>query len=282
MNQTEPERMECMEVWGGKRAVDRSIETAGLKIWVHSRPYGQATGGGDVYYLSSCASGRITRMLLADVSGHGVLVAQTALGLRDLMRRNVNYVKQTRFVRAMNKQFGDLGEQGVFATALVATFFAPTQNFALCNAGHPAPLVFRRSTSEWAELVADDINSEAATDMPLGITAETTYCQRSIRLETGDMVLSFSDAVTESQDSDGRQLGRQGVLRLASELKMADSADFIPLLIERITSLAEDNLKQDDATILLCQATGRGPSLRDNLLAPFRLFGQVADRTELV
>lgn len=281
MNQTEPERMECMEVWGGNRAVDRSFQTAGLTIWVHSRPYRQASGGGDVYYLSSCASGRITRMLLADVSGHGTLVAQMAIGLRDLMRRNVNYVKQTRFVRAMNQQFGDFGQQDVFATALVGTFFAPTQNFSLCNAGHPAPLVFRRSTSEWTELVTEDINPDAVSDMPLGITGQTTYSQLTVRLETGDMVLGFSDAVTESHDTEGRQLGRQGVLRLVRELKVADPANLIPALLERITGLAVDNLKQDDVTMLLFQATGGGPTLRDNLLAPFRFFGQVADQTDL-
>jgi serine phosphatase RsbU (regulator of sigma subunit) len=281
MNQTDAERMECMEVWGGNRAIDRSFETPGLKIWVHSRPFGQAAGGGDVYYFSSCASGRITRMLLADISGHGAEVTQLAIKLRDLMRRNVNYVKQTRFVRAMTQQFGDMGEQGIFATALVATFFAPTRSFALCNAGHPAPLVFRRSKSEWAELATEDSASEAATDMPLGITRETTYCQLSVRLETGDRVLSFSDAVTESQDAEGRQLGRRGVLRLARELRMADPAELIPALVEKITGLRDDNLTQDDATILLCQATGGGPSLQDNLLAPFRLLGLVADRTRL-
>jgi hypothetical protein len=64
-------------------------------------------------------------------------------------------------------------------------------------------------------------------------------------------------------------------------LKVADPTEMIPALIERIMSLADDNLKQDDTTILLCQATGGGPSLRNNLLAPFRLLGQVADRTEL-
>ena len=84
--------MECMEVWGGNHAIDRGFQTAGLTIWIYSRPFGQAEGGGDVYYLSSCASGRITRMLLADVSGHGQSVAQFAAQLRDLMRRNVAQV----------------------------------------------------------------------------------------------------------------------------------------------------------------------------------------------
>jgi serine phosphatase RsbU (regulator of sigma subunit) len=220
-------------------------------------------------------------MLLADVSGHGALVTPIAIGLRDLMRRNVNYVKQTRFVRAMNQQFVDFGQQGVFATALVGTFFAPTRSFSLCNAGHPAPLVFRHSTSEWTELLGEDINPDAITDMPLGITRESTYCQLRVQLEVGDMVLGFSDAVTESQDKDGRQLGRKGVLRLVRELKLADRTDFIPALIERIMGLADGNLQQDDTTILLCQATGGGASLPNSLLAPFRLFGQVADRTEL-
>ena len=123
MNHNDAERMECMEVWGGNQCVDRSFQTPGLKVWVYSRPFGQAVGGGDVYYLSSCASGRITRMLLADVSGHGEMVSQMAVALRDLMRPNVNYIRQTRFVQAMNQQFSEFSEQGGFATALASTFF---------------------------------------------------------------------------------------------------------------------------------------------------------------
>ena len=131
---SDTERMQCMEVWGGNRAAERSFQTPGLSVSIYSRPFGQAVGGGDVYYVSSCASGRITRILLADVSGHGEMVSNMAVGLRDLMRRNVNYIKQTRFVRAMNQQFAEFNEHGGFATALVSTFFAPTKTFALCNA----------------------------------------------------------------------------------------------------------------------------------------------------
>jgi len=58
----------------------------GLDAWVSSQPEGHAVAGGDVYYFSSCASGRITRILLADVSGHGELIARTAAGLRQGQR----------------------------------------------------------------------------------------------------------------------------------------------------------------------------------------------------
>src|SRR5210317_1036271 len=95
-------RMHCMEVWGGNSNVDRCLTTSGLQVWIYSQPYRNATNGGDVYYVSSCASGRITRLLLADVSGHGQMVADVASRLRDLMRDNVNTIGHRPFVAAMN------------------------------------------------------------------------------------------------------------------------------------------------------------------------------------
>jgi sigma-B regulation protein RsbU (phosphoserine phosphatase) len=282
METYDQERMECMEVWGGNQAIKRKFHTPGLQIWVYSRPFGQALGGGDVYYLSSCASGRITRMLLADVSGHGELVSQTAVGLRDLMRRNVNYIKQTRFVHSMNRQFTDLNDQGGFATALVSTFFSTTKTFSLCNAGHPVPLVFRQQISQWSQIKNTKNSSRQISDTPLGIFDEATYGQHNVRLQKGDMVLSFSDAVIESQDADGRQLGEAGVLRLVRGLKVQQPEDIIPALVECITALDENNLAQDDVTLLLAQATGGGPTLKNSLNSPLRFLGDVTDRTELV
>jgi hypothetical protein len=52
-------------------------------------------------------------------------------------------------------------------------------------------------------------------------------------------------------------------------------------LVRAISSSREDNLDQDDATLLLLHATATKPSLKDNLLAPFRMFGPVANHTDL-
>src|SRR5437899_11480300 len=85
------QHMQCMEVWGGNQAVDSGVVMVGLDAWVFSRPFEQSQeGGGDVYYVSSCATGRITRLLVADVSGHGSAVCDVAGQLRSLMRRNIN------------------------------------------------------------------------------------------------------------------------------------------------------------------------------------------------
>src|SRR2546428_5497803 len=84
------QQMSCMEVWSGSQLTERSVEFGGLDAWVYSKPFGNAQRSGDVYYASSCATGRITRLLLADVAGHGTSVAAAAADLRLLMRRFVN------------------------------------------------------------------------------------------------------------------------------------------------------------------------------------------------
>src|SRR5687768_2641145 len=123
----EPQRMSCMEVWGSSQLTQASVLFGGLEAWVYSKPHGQSAQGGDVIYASSCATGRITRLLLADVAGHGKAVAGTAADLRLLMRRFVNCLDQTELVRLLNQQFTGLSERAVFATAIVSTFFAPTR-----------------------------------------------------------------------------------------------------------------------------------------------------------
>src|SRR5262249_32776909 len=115
--------MACMEVWGGNALVNNSVSMPGLDAWVYSRPYAMAQEGGDVYYVSCCAAGRVTRLLVADVSGHGEEVRDTAGVLRNLMRRFVNHLDQRHFVKSMNRQFIQLNDAGRFATAVVTTFY---------------------------------------------------------------------------------------------------------------------------------------------------------------
>src|SRR4051794_20865363 len=79
--------MRCMELRGGNEAVEAALSTPGLEVWVSSRPYGEHPGGGDVHYVSLCGGGEITRLIVADVSGHGEAVAETSAALRVFMRR---------------------------------------------------------------------------------------------------------------------------------------------------------------------------------------------------
>ena len=54
--------MQCMEVWGGSQLTAQGVAFGGLDAWVYSKPHDNAQRGGDVYYASSCATGRIARI----------------------------------------------------------------------------------------------------------------------------------------------------------------------------------------------------------------------------
>ncbi len=276
------QRMQCMEVWGGNVRVEQAFELPGLRAWIYSRPYCDADSGGDVYYLSSCASGRITRLLLADVSGHGPEVSELAVGLRDLMRRNVNVVKQTRFLEGMNRQFQSLSECGAFATALVATYFQPTRRLTLCNAGHPAPLRYDAAASSWTSIKPPAPRRDVVSGTPLGVFDDARYPQVEQTMAAGDMVLLFSDALVESRNSAGQMLGEQGLLQIVRSLSISSPADLMEDLVQQIDADHPESRCADDLTMLLVQATSTSTRWSDNLLALLRLFRPVKDRTNLV
>lgn len=275
-----PHAMACMEIWGGNQATQRAVTLPGLKAWVYSRPYQDADGGGDVYYVSSCATGRITRLLVADVCGHGAEVAETADQLRLLMRQYVNHVQQVKFVTSMNGHFASLSEAGGFATAVVATFLATSRTFTFSNAGHPTPLVYRASDRKWhlLEGVKDDQgHRRAPRDLPLGIFESATYQEMDLTLDVGDLVLFYTDAFIESHDASGELIGSQAFLELVRQLDVSHPETLPEQIVARITSLHPGNLTADDVTLMLFQPTGEAARvpLQRRLLAPFRLLGGI-------
>ncbi len=277
-----PERMQCMEIWGGNRAINKYFEAAGLDIYVHSAPYKDSqTGGGDIYYLTSCASGRISRFLLADVSGHGDAVSTIAVSLRDMLRKNVNKISQEQFVAEMNREFGQMSDERGFATAVVATFFEPRRSLAISVAGHPYPVYYRASKQKWVHLNPTQLD-EGLENLPLGVHEDSNYPGRTITTEAGDMFLMYSDAFIESVNSDDQYLGICGVLKLLNEMEQPHPGEIIPFLREQIGAMATGNLTDDDASLILGHFTSTGVRLSDNLKAPFRLLGDVQDRTEIL
>ena len=270
------EQMQCMEVWGGSEPIARRVRVPGMDAWVYSKPYEQADGGGDVYYASSCATGRISRVLLADVAGHGSGVAGVAVTLRDLMRRFVNFIDQTEFVRAMNRTFVTCSPDGCFATALVSTFFAPTRRLTVCNAGHPQPLWYQARDDRWSLLRHAPASGERAvpSNMPLGILDLVDYEQSDVEMGVGDLMVFYTDALSEAYNGAGEMLGEAGLLRVVQGLGKVDPARLIDALLAAVTALNPANLTADDVTVVLLRPTGR--AVAAPLTARLRGLGRLA------
>ncbi len=267
------QQMQCMEVWGGSQLTSSGVELGGLDIWVYSKPFGQAQRGGDVYYVSSCATGRISRLLLADVSGHGQAVASTAADLRTLMRRFVNRLDQKELVRLLNEQFTALSSQDSFATAIVTTFFAPTRRLSLCNAGHPRPLLFRVLDGRWAFLGHQDhFERKGPRNVPLGIFQLAEYEQLDIELDPGDCFVGYTDPLIESCDANGEMLGEEGLLRIVNLLGDVPGEQLIPSLLREIAERFPRNLDDDDVTLLV--ACANGGSLHFGIREKLDAFGR--------
>jgi len=269
-----------MEIWGGNRAIDKYFEAPGLDIYVHSAPYKDSqTGGGDIYYLTSCASGRISRFLLADVSGHGESASEIAVSLRDLLRQNVNKISQQQFVTQMNVEFGELAHESRFATAVVATFFEPKKSLDISVAGHPFPIYYTASKRKWIYLDSAELD-KGLQNLPLGVHDESSYPGRKIAIGEEDMFLLYSDAFIESVNQNDQMLGINGVLEILNEADGLLPAGVIPFLRSKIGAMADENLIGDDATMILGHFTSTKVRMLDNLMAPFRLLGDVGDNTQ--
>jgi serine phosphatase RsbU (regulator of sigma subunit) len=264
--ESDAKRLQCLEVWGGNRFVSTSVMLPGMDAWIYSMPADgeQSVGGGDVHYVSSCAAGALTRLLVADVCGHGATASQTAHRLRKMMQAHVNFHTQTRFVRALNREFTALAKSERFATAVAFTYDAPVNRLLVCNAGHPLPVIYRAQERRWSAL-----DSKEAGNLPLGID-DVDYQQFSPPIEFGDLVLCYTDAMLECRRGD-EMLGESRLLEILQTLDPSKAELLISALIEAMKS---DGWKfDDDLTLLLFRPNGKRKKVfwYEHFIVPFRL-----------
>ncbi len=271
------DRLECMEIWGGNQAADRAIAVSGMDAWVLSEPYGgDAAGGGDIHFVSTCGHGRIARFLLADVAGHGRLVNDVAIQLLRLMRKHMNRLDQTRFIRELNREFSELADKGMFATALMASYYAPTEHLVVCNAGHPRPFWYRSRLGTWHRLehaVAGPI--EGLANLPLGIIESTDYDQFAVRLEPGDLVLLYSDAAIEARNSRGELLGEDGLLERLRHLDPTPPERFHYAVLQDLSNYRGHEPADDDLTVVLLHHNAGQPP-RQSFSQMVKVMGKMA------
>lgn len=273
--------MHCMEVCGGSGSTRDYYTRPGLDIWLSSQSQScPSAGGSDLYLLSSCASGRITRMLLADVCSHGTDFARTAGELRELMKANINSIRQSRFVCQLSDQLSDSSERGCFATMLLSTYFAPKRKLTVCNAGHAPPLLFRAATREWLIMKQQSTNRKIS-ESSMGVVSPNEYQQFETTLEIGDFVLNCSSTLSECVDSAGHTIGSEGLLRRVSDFDVDQPELLARNLANSIRGEHGENLASDDATVMLCRAVPNKVPWKDNLLAPLRYFRSVSDKTRI-
>lgn len=274
--------LRCMEIWGGSSEALDAISVPGVDAFVRSKPHAGAGAGGDIYYVSVCGAGEISRFLIADVAGHGSGVEGIATDLRRLMRKHINNANPSRLAERLNEEFGAVSSAGKFATALVMTYFAPSDHLIVTNAGHPRPLWYSARERAWSVLSAQHnrVTSSAAggqvgvRNLPLGILDGTEYEQFAVALSKGDRVIAYTDALVEAADASGDQLGEHGLLELARTLPPDDPAVLAAELERGVASFRASDEAGDDLTMLVL-AHNAGHPARQSIGEKFRVMGRM-------
>jgi serine phosphatase RsbU (regulator of sigma subunit) len=255
----------CMDIVGGIGAFEGSFRTPGMDFWISTIHYQGNETGGDVHYVSLCGGGFTTRMLVADVSGHGTHVREYSEELRRLVKRYINSKSQVGFMKSMNQGFAAYAELRRFATAVVATYRGVEKTLEMCIAGHPRPLLYRTGLDRWQvlgegpEIAADPVGT---SELPIGIDEELVYSSFGLDLEPEDTLFFYTDSLTESQDPGRRMLGEPGLLNLAREaLKEGGELPVIGRkLLARVAEHRAGQPADDDETIMLARARPFSPN----------------------
>lgn len=256
-------------IGAGHRRTRRTISVAGIEARILADPL-QASSGGDVYSIAINASGSRSRFLLADVAGHGESAQPLARQLCDLIARLAEITDCVQLSRALNRAFARTTADHEFATALVATYSRHSHLLSVCNAGHPRPLLYRARLDDW-QLLGQRVRGRRPRNLPFGILAESEYTATSVRLDRGDLVLLYTDALSDAQAPTGRELGEEGMLDIVHSLGRPRMSRLPRELIGAVDRYRGGE-PRDDQTVMLLHRSSWTPMLVPARSAPRAIF----------
>jgi len=236
----------CTEVWGGAGACDVSVKLAGVRGEVWSRPHEGAKAGGDIHFLSVCGMSILSKVVLADVSGHGGEIADVAAVIHRALVENIDAHDNSSMLRRVNEAFLER-RTGAFRFTTMVSMIVDNRDRSLvyAYAGHPAILHGDRRTRTF-----QGIRPEGGPrgSVPLGVLPGTRYEQYARTLSPGDVLVLYTDAFLECRRPDGALLEEEGLVAL---LQGAPSME--PAALKEHLLAALGAAFDDDASLVILE-----------------------------
>jgi sigma-B regulation protein RsbU (phosphoserine phosphatase) len=244
-------RLACNEVRGGNHTTREIVELPGLHGMLYSNPCTGAHGG-DVHYLSVCGSGLLGRVCVADIEGHGDMLAAVGAEMHAHLRRSVDTLDERRVLKGLDRRLSS-GPAQAMATAAVLTYYPPARRLTVSYAGHPRGWVFRADRHEWSRLEAGEPTpgSGPLVDLPLATGLSPTFARRKLRVGLGDRILLVTDGVLDAPSPEGHEFGAEGVARVLQQHEGSCETVGDALLSTLHAHVRGDSLTHDDVTFFL-------------------------------
>ncbi len=196
-----------------QRGIMPAIPAApGYEFFAHYQP--AYTVGGDYYDFVHLPPDRLA-VVVGDVAGKGIAAAMMMAQFAAETHHRVRSASAPEIAAAdLNGQLHGYDMEELFITLCLGVLEFGSRRFTYCSAGHPLPLI-RRADGRIEEHGADDAG------FPLGIAADAVYRQVSLELEPGDVVLIYSDGVTDAHNASGERYDSTRSPRLRERLALA-------------------------------------------------------------
>ena len=217
-------------------------EYAPFRVRAFSRPTRQL--GGDFYDFIAVQNGLLTGVL-ADVSGKGIpaaLLSSFTLGTLNMEFRSST--DPGAVLNSVNRMLCEKTPGHRFVTLFLFQL-GPDGKGHFINAGHNPPYVFRAATGEVEELPLGG--------MPLGMFGFATYEQHPLELGHGDILVVFTDGVTEAENSAQEQFGDERLRALIRSEAPRGAEAFDAKLLAALDAFTQGAMQTDDMTFLLLE-----------------------------
>lgn len=209
---------------------------------IHGRNIPSGQVGGDYFDFIEIVSGQIG-IAIADVVGKGIPASLIMASVRASLIAEIrnNYSIRT-ICEKVNALLVESLQPGDFVTAVYGVLDSKNHIFTFSNCGHNQPILLR----------SDDTVEYLKEGGPIfGVTHPAEFEERPIFLNPGDLIVMYTDGVTEVFDKDGNEFGPDNLIELIKANRDLTSAEISQKIIEAVNAFAADDQLFDDLTMIV-------------------------------
>jgi len=202
--------------------------------------------GGDYYDFLDQPQGGLG-LVIADVSGHNVGAAMLMAETRTLIHaRRDQLSTPAETLAELNRFFyDDLSRAELFVTMFVLTYQPATRQVQFASAGHPPPLLWRCRSRECERLDAEGLI--------LGVRREFPYLEEVRQLEPGDILLLYTDGITEAADANDELFGEERLAALLKDAHQSSPEELIERIFHQVRLFTGSHSFNDDVSLVVMQ-----------------------------
>lgn len=197
---------------------------------------------GDYYDFIPLSGGRVG-FVIADVSGKGLDAALFMANTRSTLRASLNLGgSPADMLRYANRTLAADSQGGMFVTVFFGILDPQAHTFSYVNAGHNLPWLARAASRSLETL--------SGGNLALGIVRDVNYAASEITFARGDLLMLYTDGVTEATASDETLFGDERLIKTLRDSADQSARQVIQTLARRVRRFTGAEPQSDDITVV--------------------------------